>query len=195
MNGLSLVWTASTSGNIQGGSATLANITITGAANPNGVWELYVNSVVTGTFTVTGNSTVNRVIVRSTAPGTPRTITAGAVSLTNVDFKDITGAGAAAWHGTSVGNLGGNSNIAFSYPLVAGASAAGSLNRLAGTTGLDAQGAANRWAGTVGKDLVGALNTKAGGTRLEYNGVCRLLASQLGGNAELDAQGALASIP
>jgi hypothetical protein len=68
------------------------------------------------------------------------------------------------------------------------------LNRLAGTTGLDSPGAANVIAGTTGLDLVGALNVKAGTTGLEMNGVCRLLAATYGGNAGLDAQGALASI-
>jgi hypothetical protein len=69
-----------------------------------------------------------------------------------------------------------------------------SLNRLAGRTGMDAQGAANVIASTVGMDLVGALNVKAGTWGLELNGVCRRLATLYGGNPELDAQGALASI-
>lgn len=68
------------------------------------------------------------------------------------------------------------------------------LNRLAGTTGLDAQGAANVIAGTTSLDLVGALNAKAGTDGLELNGVCKALASQYDGNAGLDAQGALGSI-
>jgi hypothetical protein len=60
------------------------------------------------------------------------------------------------------------------------------LNRLAGTTGLDAQGAANVWAGTTGLDLLGALNAKAGTTGLELNGVCRRLATTYAGSPELD---------
>lgn len=70
-----------------------------------------------------------------------------------------------------------------------------SLNRLAGTSGLEATGAANRWAGTSGKETVGALNAKAGTSGLELNGVCRRLATANGGNGTLDAQGALDSIP
>jgi len=62
-----------------------------------------------------------------------------------------------------------------------------SLNRLAGTTGLDAQGAANVWAGTTGLDLLGALNVKAGTVGVGLNRVCNLLAGTTG----LDAQGAL----
>jgi hypothetical protein len=43
-----------------------------------------------------------------------KTVTAAAVSLTNVDFMDITAAGAAApFTGTSLGDAGGNSNITF----------------------------------------------------------------------------------
>lgn len=68
------------------------------------------------------------------------------------------------------------------------------LNRLAGTTGLDAQGAANVWAGTTGLDLVGALNAKAGTSGLGLNGVCSSLATALGGNPSLAAQGALGTI-
>ena len=69
------------------------------------------------------------------------------------------------------------------------------LNRHAGTSGLDTAGAANAWADTTGLELVGALNAKAGTTNLEFNGVCKRLATQLGGNPDLDAQGAIASIP
>jgi len=50
--------------------------------------------------------------------GVPQTITAGSVTLTNVDFMDITGAGAAApWTGTSLGNALGNSGITFDTPV------------------------------------------------------------------------------
>jgi hypothetical protein len=70
----------------------------------------------------------------------------------------------------------------------------GELNRLAGTVGLEAQGAANVIAGTTDLDMLGALNVKAGVRGMGLNGVCKLLASQFGGNSGLDAQGALASI-
>jgi hypothetical protein len=69
-----------------------------------------------------------------------------------------------------------------------------SLNRLAGTSGLEAAGAANVWAGTEGLEVVGALNVKAGVVGLELNGVCQLLAFLLGGEPGLDAAGALSSI-
>jgi hypothetical protein len=77
---------------------------------------------------------------------------------------------------------------------MAGSELQASLNRLAGTTGLDSPGAANVIAGTVGLDLLGALNRKAGTTGLELNGVCKALATAYNGNTGLDAQGALDSI-
>ena len=115
----------------------------------------------------------------------------------NLTNSDATG-GATFYAGANSTNGGGNTGWIFTNPPVTstpGASMASSLNRLAHTTGLEAAGAANVWAGTTGKELVGALNVKAGTTGLELNGVCRRLASLNGGNATLDANGALASIP
>jgi hypothetical protein len=60
-----------------------------------------------------------------------------------------------------------------------------SMNRLAGTSGLDAQGAANIYAGTIGMDLVGALNTKAGNARSEWKELAGVL-NQLAGTTGLD---------
>lgn len=51
-----------------------------------------------------------------------------------------------------------------------------SMNRLAGTTGLDEKGAANTWAGTSGLGLEGALNIKAGTSGLGLNLVLNILA-------------------
>lgn len=93
---------------------TWANFTYNGAASKNGSLAFYTaGPTVTGTFTVTGNSATNRVLVQSDTLGTARTITAAAVSLTNVDFMDTTGAGAATWSGTSIGDCLGNSGITF----------------------------------------------------------------------------------
>ena len=117
-NGLSLVINSSGSPNIGNGTLTLANLTRNGAANQTD--SLVINSpsiTITGTFTVTGNSAVNRVTVLSGTLGTARTITAAAVSLTNVDFMDITGAGAASpFTGTTLGDRQGNSGITFTTP-------------------------------------------------------------------------------
>ena len=94
------------------GANTFANLTRTNASGYTAL-RIDANQTVTGTFTVTGNNAnTQRIIVRSDATGTARTITAAAVSLTNVDFQDITAAGAAApFTGTSVGDAGGNTNI------------------------------------------------------------------------------------
>jgi hypothetical protein len=69
---------------------------------------------VTNTFTVSDGATVtNRVLVDSSVIGTARTITAAAISISNADFRDITGAGAASWDMSAAsggsGNCGGNS--------------------------------------------------------------------------------------
>ncbi len=99
------------------GSGTFGNLSIT-IPTPGplpfdntysiGTWT------VTGTLTLTGNSQVNRLGIIGQGG---RTITAAAVSLTNVDFETITGAGIATWAGTSIGDLGGNSNITFTSPV------------------------------------------------------------------------------
>jgi hypothetical protein len=107
-----------TSGQV-GKTFTFHNLTYVGDARLfNGLLIYSGNTVVvTGTLTVTGNSAINRIIVYGTPEGTSSTITAAAVSLTNVDFTDMTGGGAATWSGTSIGNLGGNTGITFTTPV------------------------------------------------------------------------------
>lgn len=67
------------------------------------------------------------------------------------------------------------------------------LKRLSGLD-RDAAHCANYLAGTSGLELVGALNAVAGTSGLELNGVCQRIAALNGGNSNLDAPGALASI-
>lgn len=107
------------------GSPSLTNLTLTGTAAKTGTVSFSGNPTVTGTFTTTGNSLTNRVLVQSSTVGTARTITAATVSLTNVDFMDITGAGAATWSGTSVGDCHGNTGITFTTPVTRYAVSAG----------------------------------------------------------------------
>ena len=71
------------------------------------------DQIVTGTLTMAGSTYNTRFLITSDTIGTPRTITAGAVSLSYVDFRDIVGAGTATWTGTSIGNCLGNTNITF----------------------------------------------------------------------------------
>ena len=96
------------------------NLTRTGTAVKTDAFRINAASTsftVAGTFTATGNSATNRLLVYFETLGTARTITAAAVSLTNVDFRDITAAGAAIpWTGTSLGDALGNTNITFDAP-------------------------------------------------------------------------------
>jgi hypothetical protein len=68
---------------------------------------------VSTSLVASGTSGINRVRIASTTVGTPATISAAATTLTDVDFADITKAGAAGWTGTRVGNAGGNTGITF----------------------------------------------------------------------------------
>ena len=74
------------------------------------------NQTINGTFSPgTGSTATSRVRFRSSTYGTARTITAATLaSMSDVDFRDITAAGAAApFSGTRIGNDNGNSNITF----------------------------------------------------------------------------------
>jgi hypothetical protein len=97
------------------GANTFNNLTLSsfGAQTTNSL-ILSNDQTVTGTFTVTGNSANNRPIIQSDTAGTVRTITAAVVSLADVDFQDITGAGAASpFTGTRLGDCKNNSGITF----------------------------------------------------------------------------------
>ena len=119
-NGSTETWYAVTSTSITGslnirGGGSYTNISVTGVAAEYFA-ELFFNAstTITGTLTVTGNSATNRISIQSSlGDGREITLTAAAVSLTNVDFMDITGAGAATWSGTSLGDGGNNSGITF----------------------------------------------------------------------------------
>ena len=77
--------------------------------------SLAANQTITGTFTCSaGTDATMRHFVRSDTLGTTRTLTCAAVSLTDVDFRDITIAGAAApATGTRLGDCKGNSGVTF----------------------------------------------------------------------------------
>lgn len=101
------------------GANTFNNLTITNTNTTNG-WlglNLGASQTITGTLTISGGTTTpgtNRVYVVSSTYGTQVTLTAAAVSLTDVDFTDVVGAGAASpFTGTRLGNCGGNSGITF----------------------------------------------------------------------------------
>ncbi len=109
------------------GNNTFGTLTVSctgGSGTPSSGFFLADDQTVTGTFTSNGASPAlnanNRRIIQSSVVGTPRTITANAVSFTYMDFRDITGAGAANWNLASItggsGDCGGNSGIIFTTP-------------------------------------------------------------------------------
>jgi hypothetical protein len=86
------------------GAFTLYNLVCVGGVGFGYGISLTANIIITGTLTLTGNSAINRLLVQSNTLGTARTITAANVSLTNCDFRDITGAGTAVWNGYTTGS-------------------------------------------------------------------------------------------
>lgn len=102
------------------GSATFNNLTKAGLS-ASGItgFEIRANQTINGTFTISaGGNATQRNFVRSDTIGTTRTLTCAAVaSLTDVDFRDIAIAGAAApVSGTRLGDCKGNSGITFDAP-------------------------------------------------------------------------------
>jgi hypothetical protein len=95
------------------GANSYNNFTRTGANEKVSYVRFSAGQTITGTLTLTGNSASNRLGVTSDTANVSRTLTAAAVSITDADFTDITGAGAATWSGTRLGNCLGNSGITF----------------------------------------------------------------------------------
>jgi hypothetical protein len=98
-------------------SSTFNNLSVTGRTT-TGISALSVNAdqTINGTLTLSaGTDATRRAFVRSNTIGTTRTLTCAAVaSLTDIDFRDITIAGAAApVSGTRLGDCKGNSGITF----------------------------------------------------------------------------------
>jgi hypothetical protein len=93
------------------------NITIAGRSASQGFNNIvfYANQTINGTLTVSaGTDATYRNFFRSDTIGTSRTLTCAAFSGTDVDFRDITIAGAAALvSGTRLGDCKGNSGITF----------------------------------------------------------------------------------
>lgn len=98
------------------GQNTFNNLSFIGATLGSvRVFELGADQTVSGTLTFSaGTDATRRTFVRSDTIGVTRTITAAAFSGTDVDFRDITMAGAAApVSGTRLGDCKGNSGITF----------------------------------------------------------------------------------
>lgn len=96
-------------------AGTIANNLTIAAPSANGpyVFSVSSNLTINGTLISTPSTSYLRTEIRSDTLGTSRTITAGTVNISNTDFRDITGAGAATWSGTRIGDCGGNSGITF----------------------------------------------------------------------------------
>ena len=98
------------------GANTFNNLTFStiASAGLNNI-SIGANQTINGTLTVNGSTGNRRMFVRSDAIGTSRTLTCAAIAaMTDVDFRDITIAGAAGTlSGTRLGDCGGNSNITF----------------------------------------------------------------------------------
>jgi hypothetical protein len=98
------------------GANTFNNLTFStiASAGLNNI-SIAANQTINGTLTINGSNGNRRMFVRSDTLGTPRTLTCAAIaSTTDVDFRDITIAGAhGTLSGTRLGDCGGNSNITF----------------------------------------------------------------------------------
>ena len=99
------------------GSFTFYNLTRTGTTAKTDTLTLASNITVSSTLTINGNSTTSRLLIQSNTLGTARTLTAATVSVSNADFRDITGAGTGSWDLSAItgksGNAGGNTGITF----------------------------------------------------------------------------------
>ena len=98
------------------GANTFNDLSITGRTTIGiGVLSISATQTITGTLTVSaGTASAYRMQISSNTFNTSRTLTCAAVSLTDVDFRDITIAGAASpASGTRLGDCKGNSNITF----------------------------------------------------------------------------------
>lgn len=99
------------------GANTFHSITATGSAIKTNIFTFAASQTITGTLTLNGTSTLNRLLVQSSLIGTPITLTCAAVSFSYADLQDIAGAGAANWNLSAItglsGDCGGNSGITF----------------------------------------------------------------------------------
>ena len=98
------------------GTNTFNNLNQTSPVSNRRVLSLGNSQVVTGTLTLGAANAYNaRVQVINTNIGSPITLTVGTIAtLADVDFRDITAAGASGtWSGTRLGNGLGNTNITF----------------------------------------------------------------------------------
>jgi hypothetical protein len=108
-----------TSYSLNGQPCTFNNLSIAGRTSA-GITGLIAqaNQTINGTLTLSaGTNATMRTFVQSDTIGTTRTLTCAAVTATDIDFRDITIAGAAApVSGTRLGDCKGNNGITFDAP-------------------------------------------------------------------------------
>ena len=122
-------------------SNTFNNLFLTATASAGlRLHTFTADQTITGTLTAAGATAVRRIMLRSNAVGTTRTLTVGTLSADDCDFRDITIAGTAAGGSpTRAGDCGGNSGVTFPAPKTV-------YWNLAGTQNWSADG----WATTSG---------------------------------------------
>lgn len=102
--------------NNQSSAITIGTLTVTGSAAKTDSFQIGSNLTITVALVLTGNSTINRLQVRTDTVGTARTLTTtgATVTATNVDFMDITLSVSKDFSAqTDIGNGGGCTNITF----------------------------------------------------------------------------------
>jgi len=98
------------------GTNTFNNLTQTSPSSSRRIFQITNNQVINGTLTLGAANAYNaRIFVQSDTAGTSRTLTVATIAtLADVDFRDVTAAGASApWSGTRLGNGLGNTSITF----------------------------------------------------------------------------------
>lgn len=122
------------------------NLNRTGTAVKTDGLQLNSDVTVTNTLTLAGNSTINRLVIRSSDVSVQRTFTAnGTIAASNLDIQDIIGAGSASWDLS--GATGGSSDRGHNTNITFTAAATQTAN---GTTSFSWSTAA-RWSGSPGR--------------------------------------------
>lgn len=106
--------TAATTHAITGGN-TFGTLAITPNASAGITEVTFGNDQTITTLTASGATATRRIFIASSTFGTPRILTVTTLtSLSDIDFQDITAAGAASWTtGTRLGDCKGNTGITF----------------------------------------------------------------------------------
>lgn len=121
----SVILSGSGSATVTGANTFVSNFSRSGTAIKTDSLILGASQTISGgsaNLTLAGNSTNERLLVTSDILGTTRTITNSGffTSISNVDFRDITGAGTQSWDLSGItgksGDCGGNSGITFTTP-------------------------------------------------------------------------------